>query len=270
MYHVVACDLDGTLLSPDHRLTPYTREILKRLTSRGIHFVFATGRHHVDVFQMRDSLAINAYMITSNGARVHNIEGDLIFSHNIDEDIARTLCMLAPDDPQILTNLYRNDDWCINRHNKEGKAYFRESVFHYELFEPGSFDAQGISKVFFTCAQPDKLILLEKRIKSLCGDKVNVCFSLPTCLEVMAAGISKGYALNEVSKLLGYSLRSCVAFGDGLNDKEMLEMAGKGCIMGNADPRLKDMLPQLAVIGTNAEDAVPHALTALFPAYFSA
>lgn len=49
MYQVVASDLDGTLLSPDHTLSPYAKEPLKLLTARGINFVFATGRHHVDV-----------------------------------------------------------------------------------------------------------------------------------------------------------------------------------------------------------------------------
>ena len=82
MYHVVASDLDGTLLSPDHTLSPYAKETLKLLTQRGVHFVFATGRHHIDVAQIRDSTEISAFMITSNGARVHNTAGELIFSHN--------------------------------------------------------------------------------------------------------------------------------------------------------------------------------------------
>lgn len=64
MYQVVASDLDGTLLSPDHTLSPYAKETLKLLTARGIHFVFATGRHHVDVGQIRDNLEIKSYMIT--------------------------------------------------------------------------------------------------------------------------------------------------------------------------------------------------------------
>ena len=43
MYQVVASDLDGTLLSPDHTLSPYAKETLKLLTARGVNFVFATG-----------------------------------------------------------------------------------------------------------------------------------------------------------------------------------------------------------------------------------
>jgi hydroxymethylpyrimidine pyrophosphatase-like HAD family hydrolase len=49
-----------------------------------------------------------------------------------------------------------------------------------------------------------------------------------------------------------------------MNDVEMLSMSGKGCIMRNAQQRLKDTLPTLEVIGSNADDAVPHTLRKLF------
>ena len=105
MYHVVASDLDGTLLSPDHTLSPYAKETLKLLTQRGVHFVFATGRHHIDVAQIRDSLEISAFMITSNGARVHDSEGKQIFAHNLDRDIAADLFEMMRNDPKVVTNV---------------------------------------------------------------------------------------------------------------------------------------------------------------------
>ena len=194
-------------LSPNYRFTPYTKETLRLLTARGVHCVFATGRHHVDVSQMRDSLEIEAYMITSIGARVHNTAGELIFSHNLDEDIAHDLYALKYDDADILTHVYRDDEWFLNRHRPEEERYFRESVFTYQVYEPGLLPTDGISKVFFTCDESEKLVPLEEAILARWGDRVNVCFSLPTCLEVMAGGVSKGHALEEVSKLLGYAGR---------------------------------------------------------------
>ncbi|WP_075183433.1 sugar/pyridoxal phosphate phosphatase YigL [Pantoea sp. 1.19] len=264
MYHVVASDLDGTLLSPDHRLTPFTKETLQRLTQQDVHFVFATGRHHIDVSQMRDNLDIDAYMITSNGARVHNMAGELIFSHNLEPEIARDLFGMLYHDPAIHTNVYRDDEWFLCRHRPEEAHFFQESEFHYQLFDPASLPTDGISKVFFICDDPERLLPVEQAIVARWGDRVNASFSFPTCLEVMAGGVSKGHALEEVAKLLGYGLQECIAFGDGLNDKEMLAMAGKGCIMHNAHQRLKDTLPELEVIGSNADEAVPHYLQKLF------
>lgn len=264
MYHIVASDMDGTLLSPDHTLTPYARETLQLVTRKGVNFVFATGRHHIDIAQVRDSLGISAFMITSNGARVHNTAGELIFSHNVDEDIAGELFGIVHNDPDISTNVYRNDDWFTDRESPEQREFFQESVFHYQLFEPGLLATDGICKVYYTCDDHEKLMPLEAAINARWGDRVNVSFSLPTCLEVMAGGVSKGHALEYVAKLLGYTLKDCIAFGDGMNDMEMLSMSGKGCIMRNAHQRLKDALPALEVIGGNEDDAVPHYLRAMY------
>ena len=46
------------------------------------------------------------------------------------------------------------------------------------------------------------------------------------------------------------------AFGDGLNDADMLTTAGKGLIMANADERLKQRLPEMEIIGSDAKEAV--------------
>ncbi|TCV93697.1 sugar/pyridoxal phosphate phosphatase YigL [Biostraticola tofi] len=264
MYSVVASDLDGTLLAPDHTLTPYTKETLRLLTARNVHFVFATGRHHIDVSQIRDNLGISAYMITSNGARVHNAQGDLIFSHNLDEDIAADLFGLVHQDPQILTNVYRNDDWYMNRDRLDQQDFFRESKFHYQIYQPGLLETDGICKVYFTSDNHQRLLELEAALNARWGDRVNVSFSLPVCLEVMAGGVSKGHALDQVAKLLGFTLAECISFGDGMNDKEMLAMAGKGCLMSNSHQRLKDLLPELEVIGTNEQQSVPRFLRQMY------
>lgn len=264
MNYVIASDLDGTLLSPDHTLSPYAKETLKRLNQRDVHFVFATGRHHIDVSQIRDKLAISAFMITSNGARVHNTAGELIFSHNLDEDIAYELYSLMQDDMEITTNIYRNEEWLINRESPEQKAFFQESIFHYQLFNPNLLETSGVCKVYYTSENYEKLLPLESAINARWGDRVNVSFSLPICLEVMAGTVSKGRALDTVAKILGSSLKECIAFGDGMNDFEMLSMVGKGCIMRNAHQRLKDKLPNLEIIGSNADDAVARYLQKMF------
>ncbi|TKI04157.1 sugar/pyridoxal phosphate phosphatase YigL [Martelella alba] len=264
MFHVVVSDLDGTLLAPDHTLTPYTKETLQLLTARDIHFVFATGRHHIDVSQIRDGLGISAFMITSNGARVHNPDGDMISAHDLDQDIAGELFRLVHDDPGILTNVYRRDDWYMNRNRLDQQDFFRESNFNYRLFEPGQLPTDGICKVYYTSDDHERLLALEETLNARWGDRINVSFSLPVCLEVMAGGVSKGRALAEVVKTLGYTLQDCVSFGDGMNDKEMLAMSGKGFLMGNAHQRLKELLPELDVIGTNGEEAVPRWLRKMY------
>lgn len=265
MYHIIASDLDGTLLSKDNTLTKYTKKTIKNLlTKYNVHFVFATGRHHIDVAKIRKNIGIDAFMITSNGAYVHDVKNKLIFYKNIDYNISRELIFIKYHDKNFFTNFYSHNKWYINRTFFEKKILFRKSVLPYTIFNHNFCNKQLINKVFFICDDTKALLSLEKFIINKWGNKLSVSFSLPTCLEVMAGGVSKGKALKLVTKKLGYSLKECISFGDGMNDKEMLESTGKGCIMNNAHQRLKDILPQLEIIGNNIEDSVAHYLNNLF------
>ncbi|MEF1184363.1 HAD-IIB family hydrolase, partial [Vibrio sinaloensis] len=88
-FHIVASDLDGTLLAPNHQLSDFSKQTLKELHQKGLTFIFATGRHHVDVAGIREIAGIPAYMITSNGARVHDQNDQLMYSKNVPEGLVQ-------------------------------------------------------------------------------------------------------------------------------------------------------------------------------------
>ena len=113
-----------------------------------------------------------------------------------------------------------------------------------------------LTKSFIWLQSHEDLLPLEKRIGDELGEQVSVAFSLPNCLEVMASGVCKGVALAEVLKLKGHGFQDAIAFGDGMNDYEMLQEVGKGLIMGNGDKKLRALLPELEVIGHCNDDAV--------------
>ncbi|EHA6801502.1 HAD-IIB family hydrolase [Salmonella enterica] len=91
--------------------------------------------------------------------------------------------------------------------------------------------------------------------------QAHLCFSAVDCLEVLPLGCNKGSALAVLSNHLGLSLADCMAFGDAMNDREMLGSVGRGLIMGNAMPQLIAALPHLSVIGHCGNQAVSHFLT---------
>ncbi|PAW13160.1 sugar/pyridoxal phosphate phosphatase YigL, partial [Klebsiella pneumoniae] len=114
-----------------HFLTPYAKETLKLLTARGINFVFATGRHYIDVGQIRDNLGIRSYMITSNGARVTiaMVSKSLPITSIA---ILPPTCLRSCVTTEIVTNVYREDEWYMNRHRPEEMRFFKEAVFNYK------------------------------------------------------------------------------------------------------------------------------------------
>ena len=259
---IVASDLDGTLLAPNHQLSDFTKLTLKKLHEQGYTFIFATGRHHVDVAGIRQIAGIPAYMITSNGARVHDQNDQLMYSQNVPQELVQPVIDIVRQDPNIFIHMYQNEDWLLDREDEMLAKFHSESGFSYKRFEADNAPSDGIAKVFFTHPEQDHehLVTFEQKLKEAFGDKLNIAFSTPWCLEVMAAEVSKGHALDAVAKSLNLTLDNCVAFGDGMNDAEMLAMAGKGLIMGTSHEKVMQALPDNEVIGSNADDAVAHYL----------
>lgn len=261
-FRIVASDLDGTLLAPNHQLSPFSKQTLQQLHQQGYTFIFATGRHHIDVAGIREIAGIPAYMITSNGARVHDQDNREMYSKNVPEHRVQAIIDLVKDQPGLYIHLYRNDEWLLSRENELLRQFHEESGFASQQFDADNAPTDGIAKIFFTHEERDHELLtrFETLINQQFGDELNVAFSTPWCLEVMSAGVSKGHALQAVAESLGLTLDHCIAFGDGMNDAEMLSMAGKGLVMGTAHEKVFRALPDNEVIGSHADDAVAHYL----------
>jgi Cof subfamily protein (haloacid dehalogenase superfamily) len=258
MYKIIASDLDGTLLTSQHQITDFTSTVLQQLHEQGMHFIFATGRHHIDVAAMRDKVSIPAYMITSNGACVHNSDNEIVFQKNLEESVFAEIIHLIKHDDELNINVYQTDGWLRNKDIITDA--FTHSGFTYQIFDVNHPPVNDIVKIFITRDDQDhdKLAIWEEKLKAKFSDKVNVSFSAPYCLEIMDSGVSKGHALEAIAKMKGYELKNCMAFGDGMNDFEMLSMAGKGLVMGSSHYKVKLALPDIEVIGDCDNEAVAH------------
>ncbi|KEI72486.1 Cof-type HAD-IIB family hydrolase [Endozoicomonas elysicola] len=265
MYPVVVSDLDGTLLNKQHELSPRTRDVICRLSEKGIKFIFATGRHYQDVEQIRAQLGVDMYLITSNGARVHNPQGEMIIQHDITPELVHPLLALRkPFEDKVHTNVYKGEQWMVEVEHEDLHAFSKESGFTYHLADFDSVDTSAIQKVFFVAESHADLLPLSDQARELYGDQLYMTYSLPECFEIMAPGVCKGTALEEVLKLKGYGLQDAIAFGDGMNDVEMLSMVGNGVVMGNADPALVNSLLGYERIGHCDDHAVAEYLARLY------
>ncbi|MBN3813813.1 Cof-type HAD-IIB family hydrolase [Paraburkholderia sp. Ac-20347] len=266
MYKVIATDLDGTLLNADHQVDPFTVATLQTLDAQGIRFIIATGRHYCDVAAIRGVLGVPAYLITSNGARVHAPDDALIHASNLPEPMIRRL--VAPDTVgahgRVIVSLYTDKEWFIDRDARELLAFHQDSGFTYRVTDDlASLGGAGIAKALYI-GDPADLAHVRSSLEREFGDALYITYSLPDCLEVMVAGVSKGRALRVVLERLNEQAARCVAFGDNMNDIDMLETAGHPFMMNNANPDLITRLPQVPRIGNNFEAGVAHHLRKLF------
>ncbi|WP_213780457.1 Cof-type HAD-IIB family hydrolase [Caballeronia sp. dw_276] len=264
MYSIIATDLDGTLLNNDHQVDPFTVETVRELEAQGVRFIIATGRHYRDVVGIRMVLGINAYLITSNGARIHAPDNERIYARDITPSAVRRL--VQPDlagSERVIVNLFADDAWLIDRHAPNLLEFHQDSGFNYDVMDLRQHDGENIAKVLYI-GEPDDLKVTAANLEREFGDSIYVTFSMPDCLEVMTSDVSKGRALKFVLNRLDIDTAHCVAFGDNMNDIDLLETAGRPFMMKNANPDLARLLPNIPRTGNNFEAGVAHQLRSLF------
>ena len=99
---------------------------------------------------------------------------------------------------------------------------------------------------------------LEKKLQEYFKDELSIYRSEPFFLEIMPPLIDKAKSLEKLLRYLDCSRKEMVACGDGLNDLTMIEYAGIGVAMDNAQPVLKEKSDFVTL--SNDQDGVAEAV----------
>lgn len=253
MFRAVALDLDGTTLNSEHNVSTRTLNILRNLSAKGVTIILATGRSVASVLDYIHILQLDQEIfpiVVCNGGygflyNVKTKELKKCYENPVSVDQAKLLIEMTHDLGLILQYYHgetgevqavpRNDDHfaLLNRYAElTGKKQI--ILENYEV----AMNRSPSAKVIVLCHDADSLILeTRKRFK----DTFHIIkgYPDPFFVEFLNPSASKGECLCEVLKNLQISTDEVVAFGDGDNDKEMLENVKLGCAMKNASPLAK-------------------------------
>lgn len=254
MYKLIVSDLDGTLLGSDHRVSDFTVETVKSLADKGYRFAIATGRHYLDVKAVAEKMDNVEFLITSNGARIHDHEGNQIYSDNLDISVVENLLEISKGFKGH-RNIYKSEHWFVEKENKRLLEFYADSKFSYEIVDFKGLTYEGITKLFFIGPHED-LMSLERKIREKYDDSLNITLSLDDCLEVMSGHVSKGQALEKIFDLTGITAEQTVVFGDAMNDLEMLGLAGLPVVMENCHSDLKAKLGRYEITCSSSKNGV--------------
>lgn len=273
----VFIDLDGTLLNPQHQVSDFTAGVLKQIKAKGIYFVVATGRPYAEVFRNIRHCGLEPdYIITSNGARIHDGAFQVVREHNMKPELVEALASVravkdlatGADMPKhFTTNIYREAEWLTDKAVPEVMAAFHKDFVCTDigaaLYDLKAAELQGVHEMWFLGLNA-QLQSLDKELTERFGADLCLTFSLPEILDCVPAGVAKGNGVREVAEVLGIALNEVACFGDGMNDESMLQVTPAAFIMANGQQRLKDAVPHAEVIGSNADDGVAKKLAELF------
>lgn len=253
MLKFIATDLDGTLLDEERRLPQETFPLIEQLSQRGILFAPASGRQYANLKKLFAPVKDDVLFICENGALVKyrdktlhlNPVDDALIKPALDE--IRTLPHLFPllcgencayyeDDAQpFVQYAHFSYDNCVKVSSLD-EVIGREAVCKIAVF-----DEIGASQ---NCIQR-----LPQRLPAL-----RTIISGKDWCDVSAPNANKGEAMRFIRDHFRFRREECAAFGDHMNDYEMLLECGEAYVTDNAYPPLKEQFPN--VIPSNTEFGV--------------
>ena len=231
---LIAVDMDGTLLGAQGEIPEENIVQLRRAMQKGAKLVLASGRMIESMLPTAEKLAVNAPIIAMNGGLIYDpMEKRILSGTTIPCEIARRVAVAIESDGGYVQAF-------------PGFNYYFEKRCAWTDYYAGKIHFEGIEakKPISQWIQSDmyKLLYLgEAENLTACAAKwqqhfpeVRFVRSAPCHLEIVAAEVSKAGALRELGNMLNISAEEMLAFGDELNDLDMINYVGTGYIMQNA------------------------------------
>lgn len=237
----VAMDLDRTILGETLAFRPRLVRAVAAAHAAAIVPIVATGRMFASARPYAVELGVTAPVICYQGALVADpVSGDWLLHRPMGVPLAREV-IRAVAAAGFHMNVYVDDRLYVESLNEEAVTYATHA--RLEAHPVGDLEAwldRPTTKIVVV-GDPAGLDTLQAHMRAAFDGRLFIAKSLPIFLEMALPGVSKGAALEFVCGRLGIDPADVVSFGDGANDVELLETAGLGVAVGEADAALRDV-----------------------------
>ncbi|AXI00112.1 Cof-type HAD-IIB family hydrolase [Sporosarcina sp. PTS2304] len=230
---IVFFDLDGTLMSRDKTILESTKQSLQALQDKGIYTVICTGRAPLMFKWLVEELSFDSY-ISMNGQHVV-FEGKEIFSNPMKVETLQHLANVAKKNGHGLTySTFESFVTNVADHPLVTDSTSRLKI-PYPPVDADVFLHSDVNQVqiYSNVEETEEYINLFKGYSFVRWDESSV--------DMLPEGASKAIGIQKMLEYLGIPVENSYAFGDGLNDMQMIQAVGTGIVMDNGVEELKEV-----------------------------
>ena len=233
MIKLIASDIDGTLVHDGtHELNPELYDVILKLKEKGIQFAAASGRQWASIEDLFDPIKERIFYLSDNGAYV-GCHGRNLFLNTIDRDLVIQLIqeirkmpelevmVSGPDYAYMDTKDEEFADWMINGYKFQVKRVEDLTKVDDQFIKISAYKKHGVQEA-------------TESLREQFGDRLKMTISGDMWMDCMAKDVNKGKAVRTIQESLGIKMEETMAFGDQLNDIEMLNQAYYSFAVANA------------------------------------
>ena len=252
-------DIDGTLLASGEGIHESVKEALKKVRNHGHQIFIATGRAWCCLPEELQDVELDG-LIASAGSDIW-FHGQNVYRQSLSPDLIEHTCQILKEMDAVyllegFDRIYVSEKAqrillgkeVLPNDNPElvrWKKYFRQKPNLYPI-EEWTPDGEKVPKITFMLFQKEQM----EKVKEIMSEHFHVVF-FPAAYddfwngELISRTADKGTAIQKAAELLHIGIEDTIAFGDSMNDYEMIEKAGCGVVMANGDEYLKTIADRI-------------------------
>ncbi|KRM86785.1 hypothetical protein FD19_GL001641 [Lacticaseibacillus thailandensis DSM 22698 = JCM 13996] len=227
---LVFFDLDKTLLNPQHHVDPAVRQALDELRARGYQPVIATGRPAAGIRDVMVASGIDS-LVALNGQYVE-LAGTVVYAQTMPTTVVNQLTAMAAQ-RHVMLGYYNADGEWLSGMSPAVVAGYAAIAKPTPPVRPRDYQTQPVYMMMaFTENRTDDQVL------GAAFPGLSFFRNFDYDIDIIPRNASKVRGIQAVQAAVSQSVPT-FAFGDGLNDREMIAYVDHGVAMGNALPAVK-------------------------------
>ncbi len=262
-YKLVFSDLDRTFLSRNN-VPEFNIEIVEKIRKKGVKFCVATGRSYDAITYILKTLNLdnsdNEYSIILNGSVIiSNKSKNIIYFNDINYSLSKKIFDLGKN-YNIMIMFYTIDYcYCYNPLKEILKIKDIVNEKYKIINDIEILQKEKIAKIVFSKFDKNYLEKIGIELINKLNNEIEISFSSEKYLEINNKGTNKGNSVKFLSNYLNINIEDVIAIGDNNNDLSMIEVAGLGICVANANDEVKKKCDYVCKL-TNEEGGVKEAL----------
>jgi Cof subfamily protein (haloacid dehalogenase superfamily) len=244
-YRMIVSDVDGTLFESGNKIDSDIVRLVDQYQGMGGIFTLATGRMKRAVDPFIKELHITCPLILYNGAQVVDpVTNDILVSHHLKNDLAYAALKLLSQFT-LDTIMHVNQEPYVQSYSPAILAHMEKDGIECKQQDDLFRLLKDPPTKLLVIGDPVQLALFADELKRRVNDDFQPVYSARHYLEILPPNASKGKALLKLAQLKGIPISSVIAVGDERNDMTMIQAAGLGVAVANANRDVKQIADRI-------------------------
>lgn len=246
---IVFFDIDGTILDDSKQIPKSTKRAIHELQEAGVYTAIATGRGPDEMLWVCEALNINSYVAINGAYAVFN--GKEVYLKNMDQQVAIDLVETVKENDHSIVFVTHDDTWALDEDHRLIHKCLETLQMKYPRTEKDLHGQRPVNQAVIYCEAKDDQMYQEAfpNLEFIRFHKYG--------MDALPKGNSKAVGIQKLIEATDFKIENTYAFGDALNDMEMLSFVGCGIAMGNSIPEIKEIADYVTT--SNEKDGIWNA-----------